>query len=102
MVGTVNLTPDTSHYENFPSTANTTKAVLPDVVLTEGQKFTVSVPAGSIKDFAGNAAAALANTLTCSGETSDQTAPVVTVLSLRPPSFYGASVTNMTDMSVLR
>lgn len=97
VVGTVNLTSDTSHYA-ISSVANATKVVMPDAVLIKGQKFTVSVPAGVIKDFAGNAAAAIANTFTCLSETADQTAPIVTALSLRPPSFYSASRTNMIDV----
>jgi len=80
VVGMVNLTTDTTSYAISP-TANATMVVISSSLLVKGQRFSVSVPTGVIKDFAGNALAAISKIFTCLAETEDTTAPVVTMAS---------------------
>jgi hypothetical protein len=79
VVGMVNLTTDTTYV--ISPTTNATKFVIPSSVLVKGQRFTVSIPTGVIKDFAGNALAGISKMFTCLAETADTTAPVVTMAS---------------------
>jgi len=77
-VGKVNLTSDAIAIS--PAT-NATKIPIP-AVLVKGQKFTVSIPTGLIKDLAGNALTAISKSFTCLAETAETSAPVATGMSI--------------------
>jgi hypothetical protein len=79
VVGKVNLTTD--YTTGISPDSNATKFMIPYGLLVKGQRFTVSVPAGVIKDFANNALPAVSKIFTCLGENVDTTAPVVTMAS---------------------
>jgi hypothetical protein len=87
-VGKVNLTSDAVA---IAPGWNATKIPIP-AVLVKGQKFTVSIPAGVITDFAGNNLAAITKSFTCLAETADTVAPVATGMSINP------TMANMLDV----
>eukprot|EP00747_Dinoflagellata_sp_TGD_P107306 gnl/TRDRNA2_/TRDRNA2_170098_c1_seq3.p1 gnl/TRDRNA2_/TRDRNA2_170098_c1~~gnl/TRDRNA2_/TRDRNA2_170098_c1_seq3.p1 ORF type:complete len:1155 (-),score=157.59 gnl/TRDRNA2_/TRDRNA2_170098_c1_seq3:85-3441(-) len=80
-LATVNLT--AGNASEIDTRLNATKFLIPPV-LEKGKSYIVSIPAGTVKDFAGNGAAALVKEFKCLEEKADTNASVVVAMAQDP------------------
>merc|ERR1719473_1437748 len=81
VVGSINLTKDVDVFGTVLNGAKLDLGKVKGLTLAKGGAYTISVPAGILTDFAGNAAAATSKTFTTLAGTADTTAPSVLMTS---------------------
>merc|ERR1712134_118833 len=93
-----NLTKDVDVISTVYNGAKLDLTKVTGLTLAKGGAFTVSVPAGVLTDFAGNAAAAASGTFTTLAGTADTTAP--SVLMTSPTHESSGNLGSMTKVSL--
>merc|ERR1711881_564224 len=81
VVASINLTKDVDVISTVLNGAKIDLGKVTGLTLAKGAAYTISVPAGILKDYAGNAAAATSKTFTTLAGTADTTAPSVLMSS---------------------
>merc|ERR1712139_270300 len=98
VVASINLTKDVDVISTVYNGAKLDLTKVTGLTLAKGGAFTVSVPAGVLTDFAGNAVAATSGTFTTLAGTADTTAP--TVLMTSPAHDSSGNLGSMTKVSL--
>merc|ERR1740138_1557321 len=98
VIASINLTKDVDVISTVYNGARLDLGKVTGLTLAKGGAFTVSVPAGVLTDFAGNAVAATSKTFTTLAGTADTTAP--TVLMTSPAHDSSGNLGSMTKVSL--
>merc|ERR1711977_790438 len=98
VVASINLTKDVDIISTVYNGAKLDLKAVKGLTLAKGGAFTISVPAGILTDFAGNAVAATSKTFTTLAGTADTTAP--TVLMTSPAHDSSGNLGSMTKVSL--
>merc|ERR1719335_1368218 len=98
VVASINLTKDVDIISTVYNGAKLDLTKVKGLTLAKGGAFTISVPAGVLTDFAGNAVAATSKTFTTLAGTADTTAP--TVLMTSPTHDSSGNLGSMTKVSL--
>jgi hypothetical protein len=98
VVASINLTKDVDVISTVYNGAKLDLGKVKGLTLAKGGAFTISVPAGILTDFAGNAVAATSKSFTTLAGTADTTAP--TVLMTSPTSGSSGNLGSMTTVSL--
>merc|ERR1719305_857095 len=98
VIASINLTKDVDVISTVYNGAKLDLTKVTGLTLAKGGAFTVSVPAGILTDFAGNAVAATSKTFTTLAGTADTTAP--TVLMTSPAHDSSGNLGSMTKVSL--
>merc|ERR1712188_32131 len=98
VVASINLTKDVDVISTVLNGAKIDLGKVKGLTLAKGGAYTISVPAGILTDFAGNAVAATSKTFTTLAGTADTTAP--TVLMTSPTHDSSGNLGSMTKVSL--
>merc|ERR1711959_641584 len=98
VVASINLTKDVDVISTVLNGARFDLGKVKGLALAKGAAYTISVPAGILTDFAGNAVAATSKTFTTLAGTADTTAP--SVLMTSPADSSGGNIGSMTTVSL--
>merc|ERR1711959_670664 len=98
VVGSINLTKDVAVISTVLNGAKLDLGKVTGLTLAKGGAYTISVPAGVLTDFAGNAVAATSKTFTTLAGTADTTAP--SVLMTSPTHDSSNNLGSMTKVSL--
>merc|ERR1711977_570270 len=98
VVASINLTKDVDIISTVYNGAKLDLKAVKGLTLAKGGAYTISVPAGILTDFAGNAVAATSKTFTTLAGTADTTAP--TVLMTSPAHDSSGNLGSMTKVSL--
>merc|ERR1711959_833065 len=98
VVASINVTKDVEVISTVYNGAKLDLGKVTGLTLTKGGAYTISVPAGVLTDFAGNAVAATSKTFTTLAGTADTTAP--TVLMTSPAHDSSGNLGSMTKVSL--
>merc|ERR1719301_297135 len=98
VVASINLTKDVDVISTVYNGAKIDLGKVKSLTLAKGGAYTISVPAGILTDFAGNAVAATSKTFTTLAGTADTTAP--TVLMTSPAHDSSGNLGSMTKVSL--
>merc|ERR1719473_1777463 len=98
VVASINLTKDVDVIGTVLNGAKLDLGKVKGLTLAKGGAYTISVPAGILTDFAGNAVAATSKTFTTLAGTADTTAP--TVLMTSPAHDSSGNLGSMTKVSL--
>merc|ERR1712193_565848 len=98
VVASINLTKDVDVISTVFNGAKLDLGKVKGLTLAKGGAYTISVPAGILTDFAGNAVAATSKTFTTLAGTADTTAP--TVLMTSPAHDSSGNLGSMTKVSL--
>merc|ERR1719428_103360 len=98
VVASINLTKDIDTFSTVYNGAKLDLNKVKGLTLAKGEAFTISLPAGILTDFAGNAVAATSKTFTTLAGTADTTAP--TVLMTSPAHDSSGNLGSMTKVSL--
>merc|ERR1719428_1292846 len=98
VVASINLTKDIDTFSTVYNGAKLDLTKVKGLTLAKGGAFTISVPAGVLTDFVGNAVAATSKTFTTLAGTADTTAP--TVLMTSPAHDSSGNLGSMTKVSL--